>query len=292
MKQAIELRRIRDFGQVINDSFAFLKENFKPLFKMLLIICGVFIILGTISTVFTYFKMSSVFTFNINTYDSQSRALSYGISALISALLIFITQAFIHLVTLCYISVYVEKKNTTPTLPEVWGYFRYYFFRVVGGSFLGFLMIILGCFFCLIPGIYLSIVFSLLIPVIVIENGSFSYAFNKCFALIKDHWWLVFGVIFIMTIIISIAGSIASIPLTVVTVGSKFFSTKVYTLPLIILFSVLKNILLLLYVLPAIAVSLCYLSLSEEKEGTGLLGRISRFGAKDNNDLNQPAEEY
>ena len=95
-----------------------------------------------------------------------------------------------------------------------------------------------------------------------------------------------------MSLIIGVASSIASIPITILTVGGKFFATKTYTLPLIIIFSVLKNVLLLLYVLPAIAVSLCYLSLSEEKEGTGLLTRIERFGNRDVNNTNLPAEEY
>ncbi len=292
MKQPIELRRIRDFGQLISDSFTFLKENFKPLFKALFIICGFFILLGTVSSVFSYLKMSSVFTYDINSYSSESRTISYLISAFINVFIIVLTQAFIYLVTLCYISVYVEKKNSTPGFPEIWGYFRYYFLRVLGSSILMFLLIAAGLICCIIPGIYLSVVFYLIIPIIVIENSSFGYAFNKSFKLIKSNWWLVFGVIFIMSLIIGVAGSIASIPISILTVGGRFFATKTYTLPLIIIFSILKNVLLLLYVLPAIAVSLCYLSLSEEKEGTGLLTRIERFGNRDVNNTNLPAEEY
>ena len=292
MKQPIELRKIRDFGQLISDSFTFLKENFKPLFKALFIICGFFILLGSVSTIFTYLNMSSIFTYNVNAYDARSKVVSFGITTLINAFVLILTQAFIFLVTLCYISVYVEKKNTTPHLPEVWGYFKYYFFRVLGSSILIFLLVAAGFVACLIPGIYLSVVFYFLIPIIVIENGSFSYAFNKSFKLIKGNWWLVFGVIFIMSLVVGLASSIASIPVTVITLGSRFFTNRSITVPLIVIFSILKSILLLLYVLPAIAVSLCYLSISEEKEGTGLLNRIERFGNRGPGDNNLPAEEY
>lgn len=292
MEQPIELRRLRDFGQIINDSFTFLKENFKPLFKALFIICGFFILVSTVTTVFTYMNITTVININLNSYDAQSRPLEYFATALVSAFILLLTQAFIHLVTLCYISVYLQKNNKTPTLPEVWGYFRFYFFRVLGSGILIFFMLVIATMLCLIPGIYMIPVSYLIIPIIVIENSSFSYAFNKSFRLIKNNWWLVFGVIFIMSLIVGVAGSIVSIPITLITVGSKFLTLKSFTLPLIIIFSVLKNIILLAYVLPAIAVCLCYFNLSEEKDGTGLLDRIGKLGTASDDQTNLPAEEF
>jgi hypothetical protein len=291
MKQPIELRKVRDFGQTINDSFTFFKENLKPLLKALFVICGFFIVIGCISTASTYLNMSSFYGMDSNRFDS-AKPMAYIINVLINAFIVLLTQAFIHLTTLCYISVYLEKNNTTPTLPEVWGYFRYYFFRVLGSSIVIFLLLMTGFVFCVIPGIYLMPIVYLIIPIIVIENSSFGYAFNKSFRIIKENWWMVFGVIFIMSLIISISGSIASIPLTVIGMGGKFLSLKSFQLPLIIIFSILHNMIMLAYALPAIAICMCYFSLSEQKDGTGLLGRIDRIG-KDNDDAPPlPSEEY
>ena len=292
MKQPIELRRLRDFGQIINDSFTFLKENFKPLFKSLFIICGFFILVGIISTVFTYMNMSSIFNLDMNTYEAQSKPFTYIISAIISAFVVALTQAFIYLVTLCYISVYLQKNKITPELAEVWGYFKYYFFRVLGSSILVFFMFVIACMLCLIPGLYVLPVFYLIIPIMVMENSSFGYAFNKSFRLIKNNWWLVFGVIFIMSLIVGIAGSIVSLPISFITLGGKFLSLKGFKLPLIIISSVLRNILLLAYVLPAIAVCLCYFNLVEEKDGTGLLDRIEKLGSLNDDQPNLPTEEF
>lgn len=292
MKQPIELRRLRDFGQIINDSFTFLKENFKPLFKALFIICGFFILLSTVTTVFTYMNITTMMNINLNSYDAQTKPLEYIAGALVSAFILLLTQAFIHLVTLCYISVYLQKNNKTPTLAEVWGYFRFYFFRVLGSGILIFFMLVIATMLCFIPGIYMAPVCYLIIPIIVIENSSFSYAFNKSFRLIKNNWWLVFGVIFIMSLIVGVAGSIAGIPITFISVGSKFLTLKSFTLPLIIIFSVLRNIILLAYVLPAIAVCLCYFNLAEEKDGTGLLDRIGKLGTANDDQTNLPAEEF
>src|SRR3954469_20272020 len=98
MKQPIELRRVRDFGQVINDSFTFLKENFKPLFKSLFIICGFFLVLGTITTAFAYLKMSSMYSGRFQ--NIQGGQYDYIISFIISMFSLIAAQACIHLVTL------------------------------------------------------------------------------------------------------------------------------------------------------------------------------------------------
>ena len=292
MKQPIELRKLRDFGQIINDSFAFLKDNFKPMFKALIIICGVFVILTAATTAFAYFNMSSMYRFDANSYTSQGKTITYLVSIFVNALLMVLTQSFIHIVAICYISVYIQKNNATPTLPEVWGYFKYYFFRAVGSSILLSLIFVIALMLCIIPGIYMFPILSLVIPIMIIENASFSYAFNKSFRIIKQNWWLVFGVLFIMSLIVGIASSIASFPVTLLGVGGRFFSLKSYTLPLIIIFSVLRSVILLAYVLPTIGMCLCYFNLSEEKDGTGLLDRIDKLGKTDTDQSFLPAEEY
>lgn len=291
-QQPIELRRIRDFGQVISDTFAFLKENLKPLLKVLIIICGFFILIGIISTVFTYMNITSVFNFEPNTYDFETKQYSYLLNVFITVFILALSQGFIFLTTLCYISVYLQKNNQTPTLPEVWGYFKFYFFRVLLSGILISILLMVGTMFCLIPGIWLFPILYLIIPIIIMENTSFSYAFNKSFRLIKENWWFVFGVIFVLFIIVWVINSCVGIPLSLFTTGSKFFTLKSFKLPVIIVLSVLRNILLISYVLPAIGLSLCYFTLAEQKDGTGLLDRIEKLGKDDENNAPLPAEEY
>jgi len=297
MNQPIELRKSRDFGQIIGDSFTFLRENLKPLFKSLLIICGLFILIGTVTSVAQYMSTiglyNGVLSVNPNdTYQVSSITYSYVGAVMFNLLVMLLLQAFIHLATLSYLSVYLQKNNQQPTFEEVWGYFRFYFFRVLGSSILMFLLIVVGFCLCAIPGIYLSIVFYLVIPIIVMENTSFSYAFNKSFRLIKENWWFVFGVIFVISLIVGVANSVADIPLAIIPLTAKFLSQKSYTLPLVIFFSLLKNLLMLSYALPTISIAMCYFKLSEEKEGIGLIGRIENFGKTTDEGPNLPSEEY
>jgi hypothetical protein len=293
MNQPIELRKSRDFGQVINDSFTFFKENFKPLITALLIISGLFLVAETVANVASSLSMIDMYSSNTdNSQLFESHGISYIITSLINSLLVVLLQSFIHLTTLCYISVYLQKGNKQPTFAEVWGYFKYYFLRAIGS---GFLLLILACVAFvafIIPFIYLMPVFYLIIPIMIIENASFKYAYNKSFRLIKENWWFVFGVIFVMGLIVGMAAGIVSLPITIITAGSKFFSLKSFNVPVIIVFSILHSLITLAYSLHSVAVSMCYFTLTEQKEGLGLLDRIEKLGKPDNTDTGLPAEEY
>lgn len=280
MKQHFELRKLRDFGQVFNDSFVFFKDNLKPLMRSLFVICGVLMLMGVVSSAATYLNMSSVFSFKPgeSNYDVGRHSIAYVTSAFITAFIVGITEACITLVTLCYISVYLQNKGSEPSVAQVWGYFKYYFWRVLGATLLLGLLAGIGFVFCILPGIYLGVVFSLVTPIIVIENAAFGYAFNKSFKLIRDNWWFVFGVLIVMLLIVWIASSIASVPLGLIPMVGKLISNHTVTIPIIIFFSILRNLLLVAYSLTAVATALCYFDLSEQVEGTGLLSRIENFG--------------
>jgi hypothetical protein len=280
MKQNFELRKLRDFGQVFNDSFLFFKENLKPLMRSLFVICGLLMLISAVSSISTYLNMSSVFSMDpgASSYDMERHTMSYMLGIFVTAIIFGLTQACINLTTLCYISVYLQNKGAKPSLVQVWGFFRYYFWRVFWASILLALLTGIGTLFCLLPGIYLGIVFSLTVPIIVMENAAFGYAFNKSFTLIRNNWWFVFGVLIVMILILSIANSIAGIPLRLSPVIGKLVSNRMITTPIIIFCSILRSLLLVTYSLPVIAVALCYFDLSEQREGTGLLSRIEEFG--------------
>ncbi|GAA4330775.1 hypothetical protein GCM10023149_36190 [Mucilaginibacter gynuensis] len=295
MTPKFELRSIRDFGQIISDSFTFLKDNFKPLFIPLIVICGAFTLLGTVAYSFMQMGMMNMMDIknqpNPNVFRSgifNDYFLGMGLYYVAVGLYYFL----IFLVTFSYIAVYREKKEQEkPTLEEVWGYVKYYFLRCIGSSFLLILLTIVGFVLCVIPGIYVSTVFALAMPIMIFENTSFSFAFSKCFKLISNNWWMTFGIIFVVSLIIGFAAGIASLPITLITVLKLFLVLKSFTTPLLVFFAFLVNVMYLSYSLLAIALSLCYFSYTERQEGTGLLDRINNLG-KDDDASHLPTEQY
>jgi hypothetical protein len=243
--------------------------------------------------------MSNLFSFTPgaqDTYEVERKTFSYFTGIMISALIFGVTQACINLTTLCYISVYLQNKGAQPGTVQVWGYFKYYFWRVFGASILLAILAGIGAVFCIIPGIYLGIVFSLVSPIIVMENASFGYAFNKSFTLIRNNWWFMFGVIIVMVLILWVANSIVTIPLALTPALGQLVSNRSITVPVVIFCSILRSLLAVTCAIPVIAISLCYFDLIEQKDGTGLLSRIHAFGMPEEPEQetpgNEPAEEY
>ena len=62
----IEFKRRRDFGQVINDTFTFMRQNFKPLIKTYFTFCGLFVLASMSSMLVYQYKMVNI----INTFGN------------------------------------------------------------------------------------------------------------------------------------------------------------------------------------------------------------------------------
>ncbi|MBE7177224.1 MAG: hypothetical protein INR69_12510 [Mucilaginibacter polytrichastri] len=272
-KPPLELRRIRDFGQCIADSFRFLKENFKPLTRSVLAICGIFILASFITTYLQYSQM-------FNGIEERSAPLQTRFGFSYFANLIALSLAYFALFTTinAYVALALNKKNEKPVLAEVWAYVTYYFWRVAGAFILGYIVLVLGFVLCLVPGIWMFPIFTMIFPVIMIENASFGYAVERSRFLVKDNWWPTFGVIVVSGIIGTIPGYFIGIIIGIISGVSMYFYTGGIGKALGIGFAFMQAVFQLVYIFPAIASTIWYLSLVEQKEGVGIMERIAALG--------------
>ncbi|MGF7041474.1 hypothetical protein [Mucilaginibacter lappiensis] len=300
MQPKVELARIRDFGEIINDTFLFVKQNFKPLLKYFFIFCGFFVIGGVISASLLQLKMTNAMTnLSSGTYNSMEYKPSvwsfFGIEyffTIIFALFSFVT---IQVTVLSYIALYKEKEKQVPTTEEMWGYIKYYYLRVLGSTILLNFLLGFAFLFCLVPGFYLAPIFALVFPIMVMENSSFGYAFSRCFFLIKENWWVTFGTLIVIWIIFYVCMMVITIPASMINVVSlllhpqKGFSSL--SVPAAIITAVLQHLCQIFTILPITTLCLCYFNLTESKDGTSLLDRIDKLGTT-NPDSDLPVEEY
>lgn len=286
MSRKFELAKVRDFGEIINDTFVFLKQNFKQLMKHIFTFAGIFLA-GTIvcSTIYQLQIQSnfngSIAPANSNIYNVSSSEIYFFVAIIFDVFFVAFTNIITLIVVISYLALYKIKGGVPPTTEEVWGYLKYYFWRVLGAAFVTGLLYCVGAVFCLVPGIYLITVLSLFAPIIIIENGSFSYSFSRCFTLIKDNWWVSFGVMVVMLIIVAIASSVMGLPSNILLV---IFPLAHITLdgPIAIALTAfamsLRWLGSLMMIIPMISVGLIYFNLVESKEGTTLLDRIDAIG--------------
>ncbi|GAA4805275.1 hypothetical protein GCM10023231_38060 [Olivibacter ginsenosidimutans] len=298
-EEKIEFRKVRDFSETINDCFTFIKQNFKALLTPLIYICGFFILASIASNVLQQLKMVKFIGLvktagQDNTYASEFATYSFGVEYFLVILFTMLSVSAISLVINCFIKLYKENGNTAPRVEQVWELFKRHIVEFFIASILFGILVLLAIFFCLIPGVYLFPLTSIALPVMVFENKGMVTAFSRSSALIKDNWWRTFGLILVAIIITYCCAGILGIPSALMSLGAVFLqNSPKLTLVGSIFSSILSGLAQLFYILPAIVCALWYFSLSEEKEGGGLLERIDNFGNHDGPSTNEwPKEEY
>lgn len=296
MPDKLEFKKLREFGEIINDTFQFLKQNFKPLMKTYIYLCGFFVLAGMLAAIMYQVGLQKIgFGYGGNpasanpfTRLGQIFTFNYFLVIIFSVL----NYTAIVVSTLSFIALYIQKGNVAPAVDEVWTYFKYYFLRVFGSSIAISIFLVLCLLFCGLPFLYVFPAMSLFYSVMIIENGSFEYSFSRSFKLLKDQWWVTAGAIFVIWIITYACMSMASLPGIILTMVSAFTKTSGGMGILIIVFAtVIQYVCQVFMILPVIGVTLCYFNLAERLDNTGLLERINQLG-KSETDLNSTPEDY
>ncbi|GGE69445.1 hypothetical protein EV200_11054 [Pedobacter psychrotolerans] len=291
MIEALEFKKRRDFGQVINDTFTFMRQNFKPLIKTYFTFCGLFVLASMSTMLMQQYKTVNVINAMGNGGSATGLGL-YGIEYFLSIIFSLASYASMSVAILSYIAIYVQKGNQTPTMEEVWGFFKYYFWRVFGSSILLLLMVLVGFMFCLAPGFYLFPFVTMMLPIMVIENASLSYAFSRSFQIIKENFWITFGTLVVVWIIVYACMSMIILPTTLFSMIGMFSSKGAHmSLTLTMISTVLQSLCQVFTIVPIITITLMYFSLIEQKENVGLMERISNFGTSEK-PIDTRSEEY
>lgn len=292
-QQKIELRKTRDLSQNLNDTFTFIRQNFKPLVISFLAIAGIFMLANAI--------LGGIFQRNVwggafRDIFNGNRNIGYSPFSMLNGTYFFVAVLgwlnFIAMTTviICYVKVYDQKNSGEPSVAEVWEEFKNHFLKVLIYSIPITLITIFGYAFCLLPGIYLSVVFTPFFIVVVFENGTFGQAWNKCFTIIKNNFWSSFAIYFVVYLIYAFSAGIISIIIAAVTGALSYFTTHDIASTIAIVTSVLSIFSFVFYIVFYVSVILHYFNLMEINYGTGMMGRINKLG--ETGDLNDVREQY
>jgi hypothetical protein len=292
MKDKIEFKKIREFGDIIGDTLLFIKQNFKPLMAAFFSLSGIFILGGILSSIIAQTQLVGL-TEGAGTYGGGpiAKIYSMGFSYVLVIIFLILSYTSMYVSVLSYISLYVEKGNLPPSVAEVWAYFKYYFFRMLGSGLL--MSIFLGlCFLCcIIPGIYVFPAVTLFYVVMIIENGNFSHAFERSFKLLKNEWWITAATLLVIYIIFYACSMIVQLPaIIIVMVGAFTHAEQPITKTYAVVSSISQQISYIFMILPIICSTFIYFNLVERKESLGLLNRIDGLGQ--NSNQAETPEEY
>lgn len=283
-KSFVEFKKERDLGSILNATFAFIKQEFKPLFKSVIVYAGPFVLLAAIAA--GYYQsnvMSSMFSFrNFNFAHNLENFLLY-FSLLIGASVLSYTMLITTVYS--YIKLYAEKGKDGFEFEDVGKMIAKNFLKVFGTNILIFLIIAIGMLFCFVPGIYLAVSLCLIYSALIFEDMSFANAFSRSFSLTHFQWWWTLLLIIVIYLIVGVASYILAVPqiilsfiygLNSIKSGAETSGTVKDTM--LIVTACITFINSLLGAIPFIAMALQYFSIVEKKESPALLQKIEKMG--------------
>lgn len=283
-KPLINLEKERDFTDVINTTFSFIKQEFKPLMKTVLLCVGLpIIIASSFAAIYSQNAMANMFDALQGNTIANPQSFTAIVFGLVANLLMGIVVMFLSGLVASYLAEYRDKGHNGFVTSDVWRRFVSKLGTFILFSIVSSIIIIVGFLLCLVPGIYLMVPLSLGISIIYLENTNLSQTFDRSFRLVKNNWWNTFGLILTVMIIISVLSALLSLPTMIIalvkglTASTGGDSTMGSTLPIVITTVVASIVQYLLYIMFYVAVGIQYFNLKEIKDQTSLFQKVSEI---------------
>ena len=292
--QEADFRQRRDFGQKFSATFEFIAAHWRGLGRCLLflvlpaallqgILVGLlqtrFISKATQATGIGVGRLRQLAMFN-GMYQSPVYWVNIAVSGVFIMLLVLTVYAYIK----CFLRPVPAPEPIT--VGQVWEVVKQEF---IGSylSYFGLLVIVLiGTVFLAVPGIYLAVAFSLFYITKVVERTGFGETCSRCLRLVRGKWWSTFGLIVIMTLIVSVVIGVGGGLLTALlyylagSFGLVHASEAGSSLGLFaVIASALSGLLnMLIYPPLLLAIAFQYFNLVERRDGTGLHQLVNQIG--------------
>ncbi|MFC6861102.1 hypothetical protein [Zunongwangia atlantica] len=275
-------RKTRDFGELLSDTFKFLRENAKSFLSINFKVCAPFLITLIITNAYYTYATLGV------GFEGYLNLTGFIIPALINTLALFVYFTALYLSVFNYIKAYIAKDGNV-SVEDVKNGLKNDLGNGLVVNFIVGLLTVVGFLFLFIPGIYLGVVLTLALPILVFDQKSVGDTISSAFDLIKDNWWLTFGILIVFGIIMYIINIVFQMPMIIYMMMSMFsgLDAGIETMaqnmqtkdPVLIVLTILASIAqYLLYIITPILISLIYFNLNEEKNFTGTYDSIDKLG--------------
>lgn len=287
MKKYIEFKKQRELGDILSDTFGFIRNEFKPFIKAVLQISGPYLILFLISLSFYIYVAGDTLNFQIGQEINSTTNLGMMLIALLFFMItgvlayVFANSTIIH-----YIKSYINNEGKVDIL-QVKQEVKQTLMSFLGLSILKWLTLIVAMVFCLLPVLYFMVPMFVVFCVLVFENKDATEAYSYSYKLISSEFWITLATIIVIGLIVMVAGYAFSMPAVIYSIvkmgvfsgemdpsDMSSFADPIYILLNIIsyLFKFLLNIIL------TVSSVFIYFNLNERLHFTGTLERIQSLG--------------
>lgn len=280
----IKLNKVREFGDVFNDTFAFIGQEAKPLLRTLLVFALPLLLLSSLAMAYMQSQQLN------NIYGTPNFDI-WGYIGKMATIFVFIilAQNMLMVTVYSYVKLYHTKGPRNFDNNDVFSEVIRNFFPCLGTALILAIITGVGFIMCIIPGIYMGISLSFVIPIMILENKGFGTGFSRSFDLTHKQWWWTFLIILVYMILAYVFMIILTIPAMIIGFTSILKTENIlngtynYPFYMIIYNAIVSLISTLFYVVLHIAIILQYFNVVEMYEGKTLLEKIELI--KDNDQV-------
>ena len=290
--EKINLSVERSFSDLITATINFVKQEFVPFIRAFAVI-GFPVVLLMVFLIKDLLLSSFEMSYNPQPYGAESFGEMAG-NSLLTGLSSVLIVAWVQLFSICYLRVYWdhyrEGIEERITVGEVFGMMVKKFGIYLAWSFFYFIIVVVGCLFLIVPGIYFGVALSFGVYLIVIKDRGLGSLLTEAMVMAKGNWWKIFGYALVLQLLVGVVAYVFSIPYMAVTVTTAFTGEApgVYELTFTLLVAYLGQY--TLYTILFVGIGMLFFSRSEEMEHTTLLSRIEELGASSENKTDEVAD--
>jgi len=221
IEKEIKFRKKRELGELISDSFDFIKQEYKPISKLILTYVLPFLILYGIVQV--YFQMKVIGKFDL----TDPEAFMANIDPLFykNLLLYFLFGIFVQSLLIStfysYIEMYIKKGKGNFELSEITPYLFSNGLLALGAGLIWFIVTMFGFMLCVLPGIYFANTFSLVVFIVLFERKGLGNALSRSWSLVNTQWWATLLLSIVGILIIWTISFVIALPTMILSAGTN-----------------------------------------------------------------------
>ncbi|MCK5730026.1 MAG: hypothetical protein KAH68_03050 [Draconibacterium sp.] len=225
IEKEIQFRKKRELGDILSDSFEFIKQEYKPISSLIITYVLPFLILYGIVQVFIQMKVIGVVDFS----DPEKMLADIGpvyTNIFLFSLFGIFVQSLLIGTYYSYIEIYIKKGKGNFDLSEVKSLLFSNSLLALGAGFVVFILTMIGIVLCIVPGIYFANTFSILVMIVVFEKKGLSNAMSRSWNLVNSQWWNTLLINIIGIVIIWAAGFVLSLPAMITGISTSIIGVK------------------------------------------------------------------
>lgn len=218
-EKEIKFRKIRETGEIISDTFNFLKQEYQTIFKLISGYVLPFIVLNALLQVHVQRNILS----KIDIYDTEAIMANFGpvyLNFFLATLFSLFVQSLLIGAFYTYLEAYIKEGKSNFELSDITPRLFSNSLQALLANIVLFALFMLGVILCILPGIYFANTFSILVFTVLFEKNNLSQSMQRSFKLVHLQWWNTLLINITGVALVYFAGVLLSLPTVLFENGS------------------------------------------------------------------------